>query len=317
VDGWRLAAGQRSFHVEDSVPGPDLSINATIMDLGGITKTGAGELDLFQANTYRGATLVQAGTLGILNNNALGATSEGTTVADGATVAFGLQADTVLEPFTIVGAGVGGTNGALVTVADVWINTNIVLSGAAAIRTEGMNSQIQVNDISGNRAVDQAGQRTTRPPRQRQQHLFRRHAGQRRRPGPGQARRHRFRPRSPHHRHRCGRIEVPSARVEHRSSFTIVGSVTVNAGGLWDLNGAAEGFSIPALEGRPPLTLNDGGSVQTGAGIFFLPVGGDMVVNPGLFGSSTISGRIGLDAGSHRISVGQRGFSLLEDLIVT
>jgi len=102
---------------------------------------------------------------------------------------------------------------------------------------------------------------------------------------------------------------VPSARVVHRASFTIVGSVTVNAGGLWDLTGAAEGFSIPDLQGRPPLTLNNGGSVQTGNGICYLPVGGDIVVNPGFFGSSFISGQIGLDAGAHHLIVSKGGFS--------
>ena len=67
------------------------------------------------------------------------------------------------------------------------------------------------------------------------------------------------------------------------------------------------------LQGRPPLTLNDGGDVQTSAGIFVLPVGGDIVVNPGSqrFGNSTIAGRIGLNAGTHRISVGRGGSSVL------
>src|SRR5439155_17579671 len=55
------------------------------------------------------------------------------------------------------------------------------------------------------------------------------------------------------------------ATVRHLNSFAIVGSVTVNRGGLWDLNGFAEGFGIAELQGRAPLTLNDGGSVQTGS----------------------------------------------------
>src|SRR6185503_6618011 len=104
-----------------------------------------------------GPTLVDAGTLGVLNNNALGATSRGTTVANGATVAFGAQADTVLDPFTLSGSGVGGTQGALVSGADVWINPNLVLSGATAIRTEGTNSRLQVNNISGTGPLTKLG----------------------------------------------------------------------------------------------------------------------------------------------------------------
>src|SRR6185503_5387506 len=67
----------------------------------------------------------------------------------------------------------------------------------------------------------------------------------------------------------------------------------------------SEGWGVPDLQGRPPLTLNDGGDVQTGAGIFFLPVGGDVAVNPGRFigGGSSIAGRIGLDPGPHRFVV--------------
>jgi autotransporter-associated beta strand protein len=103
-----------------------------------------------------------------------------------------------------------------------------------------------------------------------------------------------------------GGLIVPTATVQHFSGFTINGSVTVNRGGLWDLNGQAEGFSIPALEGRPPLTLNNGGDVQTGSGFIYLPVGGDVIVNPGSFigANSFISGNIGLDPGPHHFVVG-------------
>jgi autotransporter-associated beta strand protein len=309
-----LASGPRTeFAVAGGSASPDLTVNAIISDglnILGIEKSGDGEMDLDQANTYRGPTLVQAGTLGLLNNNALGATSQGTTVANGATVAFGIQADTVLEPFTIAGAGVGGTRGALVTVADVWINTDMVLSGPAAIRAEGPNSRVQVNNISGTGPLTKLGSgrlvlRGNANNTYSGDTLVSEGVLDLAKPStiasvPGHL--------------IIGTVAsgfaVPSSRVEHRSSFTIVGSVTVNAGGLWDLNGGSEGWSIPDLQGRPPLTLNNGGSVQTGAGIFFLPIGGDIIVNPGLIGSSTISGRIGLDAGSHRISVGRRSLPL-------
>lgn len=91
-----------------------------------------------------------------------------------------------------------------------------------------------------------------------------------------------------------------AATLSEQTGFSIVGQVTVNRGSLWDLTGQAEGFSLisPA-----PLTLNDGGSVQTGpTGALYLPVGGDVVVNPGT-NTSTINGNIGLDAGIHHFTI--------------
>lgn len=315
IDGnLRLSSSPTTpFIVGDGAATVDLAILATISDGFndvGIEKTGEGEMDLYQANTYRGPTLVQAGKLSILNNNALGATFRGTTVANGATVAFGIQADTVLEPFTIAGSGVGGTEGALVTVADTWINTNIVLSGAATIRTEGANSRIQVNDISGIGSLTKTGSGRL---------VLRGGANNSylgdtvvtegvlalAKPATIAA--------VPGHLiigTNSNPVSVKPTRVEQGSSFSIVGSVTVNAGGLWDLAGQSEGFDLPNLQGRPPVTLNGGGSIQTGSGIFFLPVGGDIVVNPGLLGSSTISGRIGLDPGTHHFVVGRHTFAL-------
>jgi autotransporter-associated beta strand protein len=316
IDGnLELRTSPIQFDVADGPANPDLAVNAVISDSSstfGIQKIGAGQMTLHRANTYKGPTFVDAGTLGVLNNNALGAASQGqgTRVAAGATVAFGAQADTVLEPFIIAGAGVDETAGALQTVADVFINANIILNEAAAIRTDGTNSRIQVNNISGTGPLTKLGSgrlvlRGNANNTYSGDTLVTEGILDLAKPNnifsvPG----HLIIGTAP------GAFNVLSARVEHRANFTIVGSVTVNAGGLWDLNGASEGWSIPDLQGRPPLTLNNGGSVQTGTGIFFLPVGGDVVVSPGQLGSSTISGRIGLDAGSHRITVGRRGLNL-------
>jgi autotransporter-associated beta strand protein len=313
IDGnLQLSSTITRFAVSRGSASVDLMVNAVVSDgvnVAGIDKTGDGEMDLGLANTYRGATLVEAGTLGLLDNNSLGATSQGTTVLSGATVGFGVQVNTVLEPFTIAGLGVGGTKGALVTVGDVWINTDISLNGAAAIRTDGTSSEIQVNNVSGTGPLTKlgSGRLVLRG------NANNTYSGDTRvtegildlaKPtGTASVPGHLIIGTS------AAGFGVPSARVVHRASFTIVGSVTVNAGGLWDLTGAAEGFSIPDLQGRPPLTLNNGGSVQTGNGICYLPVGGDIVVNPGFFGSSFISGQIGLDAGAHHLIVSKGGFS--------
>ena len=93
---------------------------------------------------------------------------------------------------------------------------------------------------------------------------------------------------------------------------TIGGSVIVNRRGLWDLNGFSESFGVAELQGRPPLTLNAGGDVQTGAGTLTLPVGGNVVVNSGtgLGFTAFISGHLALDPGPHRFVVGS-GISII------
>jgi autotransporter-associated beta strand protein len=97
----------------------------------------------------------------------------------------------------------------------------------------------------------------------------------------------------------------PVATLLQQSSFSIIGAVTVNGGGLWDLTGQAEGFSSTV---PPPITLNGGGSIQTGpSGIVYLPTGGDVIVNPGPNTTSTIAGNIGMDPGAHHFNVGSGG----------
>ncbi len=303
------------FDVADGPAGPDLAVNAAISDgnnILGIEKTGDGQMSLHRASTFRGPSVVRAGTLELLHNDALGATAQGTTVASGATVAFGTQVDTTLEPFAIAGLGVGGTAGALRTANDVFLNNDLVLIGAAAIRTEGTNSRIQVNNISGAGPLTKLGSgrlvlRGNAPNTYTGDTLVNEGVLDLAKPNSVVS--------VPGHLSiglaSAGTVP-PLARVDQRASFTIVGSVTVN-GGLWDLNGSSEDWSSLDLQGRPPLTLNDGGDVQTGSGIFTLPTGGDIIVNPGSqrFGGSTINGRIGLDAGTHRIRVGQGNAGVL------
>lgn len=305
IDGFlqMTSSPTTEFRVAEGPAAPDLVINARVIDtlgFAGIEKTGGGDMVLVRSNAFGGRSFVREGTLSLGNNHALGATFSGTTVAAGATVAFGKQADTVLESFTISGAGVGGTSGALFSSADVWINTDMVLEGPAAIRTEGTNSRVQVNNVSGMGPLTKLG---------RGRFVLR---------GNGNntysgdtlvnegildlAKPDNITSIPGHLIIGTGALLRP-ARVEHRASFTIAGSVTVNRG-LWDLQGNAEDFGIPQLQGRPPLTLLNGGGVQTGAGIVHLPVGGDVVVSPGFLGSSQISGRIGLGPGNHRFVVG-------------
>ena len=292
-----------TFNIGDGVVTPDLAINAVVSDgvPSGIYKLGLGEMRLSAANTYRQLTTVGAGVLHIQNNTSLGTTA-GTTVLDGGT----LQVEFVgalAEPLTIGGAGRGGTNGALNLLPATGVQSGIVLSTNATVRVDS-SFAILSGVISGPGGLTKTGAGTLQLGGSsganntyagdtvvaRGVLVPFKGAGVTTIPG--------------HLIIGTGAINSP-ATVRYFSGFTTIGSVTVNRGGLWDLNGQAEGWGVADLQGRPPLTLVEGGRVQTGAGIFYLPVGGDVVVDPGVTSaSSSITGHIGLDPGPHRFIVG-------------
>jgi autotransporter-associated beta strand protein len=246
--------------------------------------------------------------LDVTTATALGTTSFGTVVLNGGT----LQVESVpalAEPLTLTGAGRGGTNGALYLGPATGVQADMVLSGGATVRND-ISFAILSSAISGTGPFTKTGAGTLQlgggsgaPNTYSGDTIVAegilvgsKGAGVTTVPG---------------HLIIGTGLGSATATFESFSSFTIVGSVTVNQGGLWDLFGQAESFSIPALEGHPPLTLNDGGDVQTGAGIVYLPVGGDVVVNPGhqlANASSFISGNLGLDPGPHYFTV-QHGIS--------
>ncbi len=307
ISGGRLAlsAGQHEFHVEDGALGPDLSITATIVDLGGLTKSGPGTLLLNAPNAFSGPVAINAGVIHIQNNTSLGTTGAGTTVADGGT----LQVEFVgalAEPLNIRGAGHGGALGALNLMAATGVGAGVVLAGPSTVRVD-QQFGILSGVISGTGPFTKVGAGTLQfgggagLPNTYSGETFveagvlvpSKGTGVTTIPG-----------------HLIiggggGLLGTP-ATVRHFAGNTIAGSVTVNSGGLWDLNGFNESFDPGALGDRPPLTLTGGGDVQTGAGTLILPAGGDVVVNPGSgFGfTSVISGNLALDAGPHRFVVG-------------
>lgn len=85
-----------------------LVINGDLIGANGLIKEGTEVLTLTGANTYTGATAINAGTLQVNSNNALGTIAAGTTVADGATLALNNVAYSTTEALTINGAGVLG-----------------------------------------------------------------------------------------------------------------------------------------------------------------------------------------------------------------
>ncbi len=307
ISGGRLAlaSGQRGFHVDDGASGPDLAVTATIVDLGGITKTGPGTLLLNAPNNFSGPVAINAGVVHIQNNTSLGTIGAGTTVADGGTLQIEFVG-ALAEPLNIRGEGHGGTLGALNLMAATGVGADVVLAGPSTVRVDNQFG-ILSGVISGTGPFTKVGAGSLQfgggsgLPNTYSGETFveagvlvpSKGTGVTTVPG-----------------HLTigggGGILGTSATVRHFAGNTIAGSVTVNGGGLWDLNGFNESFDPGALGGRPPLTLNGGGDVQTGSGAVILPTGGDVVVNPGNgFGfAAAISGNLALDAGPHRFVIG-------------
>ena len=112
-------------------------IIATSTTGGVLTKNGTGTLTLSGANTYAGATAVNAGTLNLQNNTATGTALGGVTVASGA--ALELQGGIVVgaEALSINGTGVGA-NGALRNISgnNTWGGT-VTLAGNSEVQSDG------------------------------------------------------------------------------------------------------------------------------------------------------------------------------------
>jgi autotransporter-associated beta strand protein len=82
-----LGSATRTFTVADGDASNDLVISAEISN-GGLIKAGAGTLELNGANSYTGTTTINAGTLLVSNNSALGTTDGNTVVNADATLAL-------------------------------------------------------------------------------------------------------------------------------------------------------------------------------------------------------------------------------------
>jgi fibronectin-binding autotransporter adhesin len=98
--------------------------NVTINDViatgtGTLTKDGTGILILNAANTYTGATTVNAGVLNVQNATGLGTVAAGTTVSNGATLQLQGGITVSTEALNIRGTGAGGQTGALVNVSGI------------------------------------------------------------------------------------------------------------------------------------------------------------------------------------------------------
>ncbi len=103
--------------------GSTQTIAGVISGAGALAKEGTGYLTLTAANTYAGLTTVSNGTLLVKNNAALGASTLGTVIADGATLDIGGSATAQAmnlnaEQITVSGAGVNG-RGAIINGSNI------------------------------------------------------------------------------------------------------------------------------------------------------------------------------------------------------
>ena len=95
-----------------------------------LIKKGTGTHTLSGANLYTGTTTVNAGTLTLGNNAALGNVSGGTTIALGATI--DLNGFSSAEPFTISGSLVNNSANAATSTGSITLATAAIIGGSGA-----------------------------------------------------------------------------------------------------------------------------------------------------------------------------------------
>ncbi|MBL9169111.1 MAG: autotransporter-associated beta strand repeat-containing protein [Verrucomicrobiales bacterium] len=159
LEGFLLLNAASTFHIEDGKATQDLQIPARIGSSGGwgFTKTGPGTLRLSGTNTYHGATFINEGDVRVATDAAFGQPFNGTTIASGAELIIETAVETLPEPLTIAGAGVGGFSGAIRIGSGATLSTNLTLSAPATINTLlGGNLQLE-GVISGTGPLTKIG----------------------------------------------------------------------------------------------------------------------------------------------------------------
>jgi autotransporter-associated beta strand protein len=285
----------RTFIVGHGTVDSDLIVNAVVSGTPNyFVKQGAGTMSLRNFNTYDAVTLLQAGTLDVNNDAALG-TPAGTVISGGATLRLDGYGANMLEGFEMVGAGVGGTHGAIEVVSNSTFNLSgsINLDAATTINVGqgsalGLNGNIYgtgplietgmgtlvlggtaANTYSGGMTANQGTLLLNKPNAVDAV------------PGPLTV----------------GAADgSTSATARSLNSYQISGNIYVNPGSLMDINSQQENVDF--------LSLSGSAAVQTGSGYLSLKTGADINVYP-VSGSppATITGTISLDPGNHHINV--------------
>ncbi|HXJ74357.1 MAG TPA: autotransporter-associated beta strand repeat-containing protein, partial [Candidatus Dormibacteraeota bacterium] len=284
----------RVFIVGDGNAICDLLINAVVLGTphAFVVKQGLGTMCLANANTYEATTLLEEGILDVSNGAALG-NPVGTIIFAGATLRLDGAGITLPENLEVLGAGAGGTHGAVeVTAGSIFLLTGeIYMDGASTLNIVGPDARATLagpvfgtgplvkngagalylggsvaNSYSGDTIVNEGSLNLTK---------------------------NNFITAVPHNLVVGPAPPGSSAVTRHFQAGGMGGDVvTVNANSSVDLNGFNQTIN--------QLNLNDGGGVQTRGGTLGFSPGGLVAVGSlspaGSHASSSITGVLGLPA---------------------
>jgi autotransporter-associated beta strand protein len=152
ISGRMRILGNQIIDVTGHNFSPDLRIDATILDSGGLTKNGPGEVSLNASNTFTGTVIVNDGFLEVDDSFALGSTAGRTVVNAGAVLLVRFNSHIPLEPLFLNGSG-QSIFGALSSSfgSNSWAG-NIVLNGDTTIFVDTgdyLNLRGSISDVTG------------------------------------------------------------------------------------------------------------------------------------------------------------------------
>ncbi len=137
-----LGTATRTFTIADSTSATtELTVDAAISGTGGLTKAGAGRLDLTGTNTYSGNTSLSAGTLGLGGNATLGS---GTLSITNGTTLVAVGGPRTLPNVVIFASNAGltiaGPNALTFAGNTTLAGTNVLTAPQAPVRLTGLLS---------------------------------------------------------------------------------------------------------------------------------------------------------------------------------
>ncbi len=142
INGTLTFIGTRTLNIGDGAAACDLLINAVVEGAGGIIKTGAGTLCLDGANTYTGATTLNAGLVRLDTNTGLGSSAGGVTVNSNAVLLLNNAHVTneVLTLNSINSAGALQVESTGDWIGPITLNTNVVIEASSLLQLGGLIS---------------------------------------------------------------------------------------------------------------------------------------------------------------------------------